>query len=164
MNTNIGWLTRSFKGTALTGGILSTQTSRVLSQNVLKLKSLMSYTNYVRPYSLITSTMNINLNNQKLSTRFMSPVIIVNLQQSTAGMKTVANPKRRCKHCYIVIEEERKYVFCDKFPRHKQMAVRPGSTMKVARIMTHATQGGKRKNGGQGRMGMWTQQGLREDY
>ena len=76
-------------------------------------------------------------------------------------MKLVQDPKRRCKHCYIVIEDETKYVFCDKFPRHKQKQIQDRSKLKVHRILTHATQGGRKSSA---KMGMWTQQGLREDY
>ena len=58
-------------------------------------------------------------------------------------------------------KKSEKYVFCDKFPRHKQAQKRPGALVRVSRIMTHATQGGIKSSA---RMGMWTQQGLREDY
>lgn len=76
----------------------------------------------------------------------------------TAGMKHVQNPKRRCKYCYVVFQDERKHVFCDKHPRHKQVTKMPISKIEAGRIMTHATQGGP------GHMQMWTQQGMREDY
>ena len=92
----------------------------------------------------------------------LSPTMITTVQPC-AGMKMVNNPKRRCKHCYIVIEDERKYVFCDKFPRHKQCTKRLAVTMKYQRVLTHATQGAH-SHCGKGRMGMWTQQGLRQDY
>ena len=99
---------------------------------------------------------------QNKPSNFLSPVISkIIVEPPKAGMKLVNNPKRRCKHCYIVIEDERKYVFCDKFKRHKQAAVQPGAIVKVSRILTHATQGGRNSSA---RMGMWTQQGLREDY
>ena len=118
--------------------------------------------NFVRAYSsLQTSTFNHSIFQRKENLKFLSPIPAIIVEQPKAGMKLVSNPKRRCKHCYIVIEEERKYVFCDKYPRHKQAQIRPGPIMKVSRIMTHATQGGIKTSA---RMGMWTQQGLREDY
>ena len=76
----------------------------------------------------------------------------------TRGMQYRNNPKRRCKYCYVVYEDERKFVFCDKHPRHKAGQLMPIKWQKRSMIMTHATQGGK------GRMPMWTQQGMREDY
>jgi len=74
--------------------------------------------------------------------------------------KQKVNPRRRCKYCYVVYEGERKFIFCDKFPRHKQVGRIPIGVAKASRIMTHATQGGH-KNGS---MYMWTQQSMREDY
>lgn len=118
--------------------------------------------NFVRSFSsLQTNTFNQGTCQSKENLTFLSPIQATIIEQPKAGMKLVNNPKRRCKHCYIVIEEEKKYVFCDKYPRHKQAQIRPGPTMKVSRIMTHATQGGTKTSA---RMGMWTQQGLREDY
>ena len=116
----------------------------------------------VRGYcSLQANSLNHNALRNHTSLKFLSPTQSKITEQQKAGMKLVNNPKRRCKHCYIVIEDERKYVFCDKYPRHKQATLRPGPIMKVSKIMTHATQGGVKTSA---RMGMWTQQGLREDY
>ena len=116
-----------------------------------------------RPYSSVFKS-NVNTLDvyKHSSPKLLSPVLPkVNIDQPNAGMKHVNNPKRRCKHCYIVIEDERKFVFCDKYPRHKQAQKRILPIIKVSRIMTHATQGGRNSSA---RMGMWTQQGLREDY
>merc|ERR1712029_802114 len=77
------------------------------------------------------------------------------------GMKYRENPQRRCKYCYVVYENGRKWIFCDKFGRHKQGTLVTAKSLKNARIMTHATQGGGR-SAGTGRsnsMKMWTQQG-----
>ena len=52
---------------------------------------------------------------------FLKPVSVVNTAQAVAGLKHVANPRRRCKHCWATIKDERKYIFCDKHPRHKQV-------------------------------------------
>jgi len=81
------------------------------------------------------------------------------LHPENVGSQKV-NPRRRCKYCYVVYEGERKFVFCDKYPRHKQVGRIPIGVAKASRIMTHATQGGH-KNGS---MFMWTQQSMREDY
>ena len=111
-------------------------------------------------------TFNIQTMNDKtlkngLIGSFLAPIKNIDVYQPQRGMKLVQSPKRRCKHCYIVIEDEIKYVFCDKFPRHKQQQIQDRSTLKVHRILTHATQGGRKSSA---KMGMWTQQGLREDY
>ena len=37
--------------------------------------------------------------------------------QPQAGLKHVEKPHRRCVHCYMVYEDERVWVFCDKYPR-----------------------------------------------
>ncbi len=85
--------------------------------------------------------------------------------QPAAGTKHVPNPRRRCKHCYIIYDDDVKWVFCDKYPRHKQAQRIPKQYAKSQMIMTHATQGGKRRKGDpRGRMTMWTQQGLRMDF
>jgi ribosomal protein L36 len=85
--------------------------------------------------------------------------------QSLAGFKHVANPKRRCKHCYIVYEEDRSWVFCDKYPRHKQVFRISPRQMKNQMIMTHATQGATKSGSNpRGRMHMWTQDGFRMDF
>ena len=112
------------------------------------------------------STFNIQTMNDKtlkngLFSKFLAPIKKIDAYQPQRGMKLVQDPKRRCKHCYIVIEDEMKYVFCDKFPRHKQKQIQDRSKLKVHRILTHATQGGRKSSA---KMGMWTQQGLREDY
>ena len=84
----------------------------------------------------------------------------------SAGLKHVASPKRRCRHCYIVIEDERKWIFCDKFPRHKQVAKLPVRLARSQMTLTHATQGGSRRNNRnpRGHMHMLTQDGFRNDY
>lgn len=46
--------------------------------------------------------------------------------------------KRRCKSCYFVVRDERLYVICPKFPRHKQMAMKPKPHNTW--ILTHASQ------------------------
>jgi len=84
----------------------------------------------------------------------------------TAGLKHVNHPQRRCRHCYMVYEDERAWVFCDKYPRHKQVQRRPPREEKNAMIMTHATQGSKkrRNKGPRGGMHMLTQSGFRMDF
>ena len=84
----------------------------------------------------------------------------------TAGLKHVKHPHRRCRHCYMVYEDERAWVFCDKYHRHKQVQIRPPREEKNAMIMTHATQGGKkfRNKNPRGGMHMLTQSGFRMDF
>lgn len=136
-------------------------TSQIVSQPI-KFAYPIFPNNFVRTYSsLETRNLDNSVFMNKGNSKFLSPVQQTIIEQPKAGMKLVNNPKRRCKHCYIVFEEEKKFVFCDKFPRHKQAQKRPGWNMRVSRILTHATQGGIKSSA---RMGMWTQQGLREDY
>lgn len=54
------------------------------------------------------------------------------------GFKVKGKVRRRCKSCYFVVRDERLYVICPKFPRHKQMAMKakPLNTY----ILTHASQ------------------------
>ncbi|KAM9340356.1 large ribosomal subunit protein bL36m [Symphorus nematophorus] len=40
--------------------------------------------------------------------------------QPSAGMKTKAALKRRCKDCFFVLRRGRLFVFCKTNPRHKQ--------------------------------------------
>ena len=81
-----------------------------------------------------------------------------------AGLKHVATPRRRCSHCYMVYEDERVWVLCDKYPRHKQVTRKTRRQAKNEMIMTHATNGGTRGKHGRGRMHMWTQDGMRLDF
>ena len=147
--------------TTIRSSVCSLYNSQISSHSI-KYKNTLDAYNFVREYSCVqTSNSFQNGCKTNLTQKFLQPVQLTMVEQPSAGMKLVNDPKRRCKHCYIVIEDERKYVFCDKYPRHKQAAVRPGPKFKVSRIMTHATQGGTKSSA---RMGMWTQQGLREDY
>ena len=164
MPMNICSMARPSMWSAVTSVSLSCQPMRhLIKPTLLKSHPSVSAYEYYRPYSsLFKYNTNMNAFSQKWCTSFLTPVIsTVYVDPPKAGMKLVNNPKRRCKHCYIVIEDEIKYVFCDKFPRHKQATKRLAATSKVARIMTHATQGGRNTSA---KMGMWTQQGLREDY
>jgi len=91
----------------------------------------------------------------------------VSLQtQFSAGLKHVVRPRRRCIHCYMVVEDEMTYVFCDKYPRHKQVTRKSKRDARNEMVMTHATQGGKQNGKGtpRGRMHMLTQAGFRMDY
>ncbi|KAG7296036.1 hypothetical protein JYU34_021132 [Plutella xylostella] len=54
------------------------------------------------------------------------------------GFKVKGRLRRRCKSCYFVVREERLYVICPKFPRHKQMAMKPKPHNTW--ILTHASQ------------------------
>jgi ribosomal protein L36 len=164
MNPNISWIARSLARSTNTISSAGSQTIPQINKLMLQTPECAIYgSKYARAYSsLLAKNIDMGAYKTHIPSHFLSPVISkVIVEQPKAGMKLVSNPKRRCKHCYIVIEDERKFVFCDKFPRHKQAALQPGPLMRVSRIMTHATQGGRKTSA---RMGMWTQQGLREDY
>ncbi|KAJ0178290.1 hypothetical protein K1T71_006113 [Dendrolimus kikuchii] len=71
-----------------------------------------------------------------LKERLLSPFVpIVN---PSCGFKVKGRVRRRCKSCYLVVRDERTYVICPKFPRHKQMSMvpKPHNTW----ILTHASQ------------------------
>ena len=96
--------------------------------------------------------------------QLLSPVALQT--QFSAGLKHVVRPRRRCVHCYMVADDEITYVFCDKYPRHKQVTRKSVRDARNQMVMTHATQGGK-KNGSanpRGRMHMLTQAGFRMDF
>eukprot|EP00088_Acartia_fossae_P001516 TRINITY_DN10589_c0_g1_i2.p1 TRINITY_DN10589_c0_g1~~TRINITY_DN10589_c0_g1_i2.p1 ORF type:complete len:177 (-),score=17.06 TRINITY_DN10589_c0_g1_i2:797-1327(-) len=85
------------------------------------------------------------------------------LQQQSAGLKHRGLPKLRCKHCYFIVHEERKYVMCTAYPRHKQVS--KATALKEGNmIMTHATQGGRNKYNGRGTRNIKTQQSFRMDF
>uniref|UniRef100_A0A0A9XKQ8 Ribosomal protein n=1 Tax=Lygus hesperus TaxID=30085 RepID=A0A0A9XKQ8_LYGHE len=54
-----------------------------------------------------------------------------------AGFKVKYALKRRCKDCYFVVRQERRYVMCPTHPRHKQMA--PIKKPRYTWILTHAS-------------------------
>ncbi|KAF6207673.1 hypothetical protein GE061_016120 [Apolygus lucorum] len=54
-----------------------------------------------------------------------------------AGFKVKYQLRRRCKDCYFVVRQERKYVMCPTHPRHKQMA--PVKRPRYTWILTHAS-------------------------
>lgn len=103
---------------------------------------------------------------QCCSPRLLAPSSLQLMAQPSAGLKHVVNPKRRCVHCYMVYDDDRVYVFCDKYPRHKQVSRLEKRTARNQMIMTHATQGGKkfRNKNPRGRMHMMTQDGLKMDF
>jgi hypothetical protein len=41
---------------------------------------------------------------EQVSSTFLQPVIKVETSPLVAGLKHVARPRRRCKHCYAVIQ------------------------------------------------------------
>ena len=53
--------------------------------------------------------------------------------QPQAGLKHVEKPHRRCCHCYMVFEDERTWVFCDKYPRlvHSKIFILPIQSQKI---------------------------------
>lgn len=76
------------------------------------------------------------LQNNVLTTSLLSTSTpLVNL---VCGFKVKGHCRRRCAHCYFVVRQERLYVICPKFPRHKQMAMKakPHNTW----LLTHASQ------------------------
>ena len=112
---------------------------------------------------IVQSTQNW-LTMRPLPSRGLLQPIVANQSVITAGLKQVAYPKRRCRYCYLVIEDEQTWVFCDKFPRHKQVTRKTKRQARNEMIMTAATQGSTKGNCGRGRMHMWTQKGHELDF
>ena len=79
------------------------------------------------------------------------------LEAPSRGMKWVAQPKRRCPHCYYEVMDEILYVFCPQSPKHRQGKLQ-GPQKFNGTILTHATHGGPKK------FGMNTQSVLRADF
>eukprot|EP00096_Caligus_rogercresseyi_P009771 TRINITY_DN3383_c0_g1_i1.p1 TRINITY_DN3383_c0_g1~~TRINITY_DN3383_c0_g1_i1.p1 ORF type:complete len:115 (+),score=17.21 TRINITY_DN3383_c0_g1_i1:32-346(+) len=81
------------------------------------------------------------------------------ISNQVRGLKFLKFPRKRCSSCYFVFSENRKEVYCDKHPRHRQST--PVLRKKLTYIMTHATQG---RNSFPGNTGMNTQSRLRLDF
>jgi len=84
------------------------------------------------------------------------------LVQQVAGLKNRGELRKRCKHCYFIIKDERKYVMCTVHPRHKAVG-KLVADMQGNMILTHATQGRKGREG-KGSRQMKTQQSFRMDF
>ena len=75
----------------------------------------------------------INTAPSQLLTPTFSPLV-----QLANGFKIKGRLKRRCKDCYFVVRQERRYVMCKSHGRHKQMAMKKSE--KNSWILTDATQ------------------------
>lgn len=64
-----------------------------------------------------------------------SPVLLI----PAAGMKQMGKLRKRCRHCFFIMIDERLHVWCDVHARHKQMQMIPKP--KTVIRTTHATQG-----------------------
>lgn len=97
-------------------------TRTLLSSNIPKIT-------IVKPYFFSTLQ---DLTRKKFL-QVSSPII-----NPVCGFKIKGRVRRRCKSCYFVFRDERKYVICAEYPRHKQMAMKakPHNTW----ILTHASQ------------------------
>ena len=130
-----------------------------ISVNIFKPSIILTSTSLTRTFITLRSEPFLQSNLLEISTVALPTI-------HTAGLKHVKHPHRRCRHCYMVYEDERAWVFCDKYHRHKQVQIRPPREEKNAMIMTHATQGGKkfRNKNPRGGMHMLTQSGFRMDF
>jgi len=81
----------------------------------------------------------------------------------TAGIKHVANPEKRCRHCYFQVIDEQRYVMCTKNPRH-YTAQKIKNKKWGNYVFTHATQGATDGGYGKGSRHMKTQQSFRLDF
>jgi len=87
-----------------------------------------------------------------------SPLLV-----QSCGIKHMGKLQKRCRHCYFAIKDEQKYVMCTANPRHyaaqKLVGLKWGNM-----IMTHATQGGNRRNRGRGTRHMKTQASFKLEF
>jgi len=87
-----------------------------------------------------------------------SPLLV-----QSCGIKHMGKLQKRCRHCYFAVKDEQKYVMCTANPRHyaaqKQVGLKWGNM-----IMTHATQGGNRRNRGRGTRHMKTQASFKLEW
>ena len=80
-----------------------------------------------------------------------------------AGIKHVAHPNKRCRHCYFQIKDEQLFVMCTANPKHYN-AVRQKNKKWGNYVFTHATTGSSDQGRGRGSRHMKTQQSFRLDY
>ena len=81
----------------------------------------------------------------------------------SAGIKHVATPKKRCRHCYFVVKDEQRFVMCHANPRHYMAQKMPNKKWGDV-VFTHATTGVNSKGRGNGTREMKTQLSFRLDY
>ena len=83
--------------------------------------------------------------------------------QPSAGIKHVAKPQKRCRHCYFQIKDEQRFVMCTANPRHYTAQKMPGKKQKTW-VFTGATTGSSSRGRGHGSRHMKTQLSFRLDY
>ena len=91
----------------------------------------------------------------------LSSVPAFNVQ--SAGIKHVATPKKRCRHCYFVVKDEQRFVMCTAHPRHYMAQKMPNKKWGDV-VFTHATTGSSSRGRGHGTREMKTQLSFRLDY
>ena len=91
----------------------------------------------------------------------LSSVLAFNVQ--SAGIKHVAVPKKRCRHCYFVVKDEQRFVMCTANPRHYMAQKMPNKKWGDV-VFTHATTGSSSRGRGHGSREMKTQLSFRLDY
>ena len=79
------------------------------------------------------------------------------------GIKHVARPEKRCRHCYFQVKDEQLFVMCTKHPRHYS-AARQKNKKWGNYILTHSTQGATDGGYGKGSRDMRTQNSFRLEY
>ena len=81
----------------------------------------------------------------------------------SAGIKHVALPKKRCRHCYFQVKDEQRFVMCTANPRHYMAQKMPNKKWGDV-VFTHATTGSSSRGRGNGSRHMKTQSSFRLDY
>lgn len=117
---------------------------RAAGQSISKSIFTTSYQNTVRSFSVCNAIANRgHVWNNSLALCLSQPSSFLCPSTSylipVAGMKQMGKLRRRCRHCFFIMIDERLHVWCDVHPRHKQMQMIPKP--KTVIITTHATQG-----------------------
>ncbi|XP_074000254.1 mitochondrial ribosomal protein L36 [Rhodnius prolixus] len=106
----------------------------ILCQTILKANSFIQKTSIkgitCRTYSLFEARPSPF---QSLFLSLKSPLV-----EQICGFKVKLKLQKRCKDCYIVVRDSRKYLICPTHPRHKQMSM--VKKPKYTWILTHASQ------------------------
>merc|ERR1712173_334788 len=103
-----------------------------------------------------TTSLRIQTMTQPFTSSIIPLWVMTLLLIQSHGIKHMGKLQKRCRHCYFAVKDEQKYVMCTANPRHyaaqKMVGLKWGNM-----ILTHATQGGNRRNRGRGTRHMKTQ-------
>ena len=142
--------------------ILAHFSKPVLSSTAQSLRQLHQLSSSVRSIAPVSACVRFSPPSLSLSKASLlspsSPLLVPG-----SGIKHVAHPKKRCRHCYFQVKDEQLFVMCTANAKHYN-AVRQKNKKWGNYVMTHATAGSTDKGRGRGSRHMNTQQSFRLDY